>query len=280
MRAYQLLLTWLGLLVLTHAAFSQPAASSPVAAHTAKKLVESVSAADSGNAATQQIEKTVHQYLMKKPEVVVEALQVYQQKQMESMQQLFKDTQKLAPQYVERLFHHEVDPMGGNANGKITLVEFSDYQCSHCIETASVIDSIIKTNSNLRVVVKEFPIRGPVSEAAARAALAANKQGKYWDFRAALFKNSAALTLDKILEIAKSIGLNTDQLKKDMDDSAVRKEIEANQNLAKSLKLVGTPAFFVAKSDIQPGAPATSINYIPGIISQQQLQDIINQLHH
>lgn len=282
MRAKLILLTTLGFLALSNA-FAQAAdnatSASPTAVSTAKKLVQGVNAAGTGNSSTQQIEKTVHQYLMKKPEVVVEALQVYQQKQMESMQQLFKDTQKMAPQYVDILFHQNNDPMGGNSKGKITVVEFSDYQCSHCIETASIIDSVIKTEPNLRVVVKEFPIRGPVSDAAARAALAANKQGKYWEFRNALFKSGSGLTEDKIYETAKSIGLNIEQLKKDMDDPAIRKEVESNQNLAKTLKLVGTPAFFIAKSDIKQGAPSSSINYIPGVVSQQQLQSIIDQLN-
>ncbi len=279
MRVNRFLFTLLGFLALSQLSFAEAQVAASPASHSAKKIMEGVKAANTGNAATQQIEKTVHQYLMKKPEVVVEALQAYQQKQMESMQQLFKDTQKLAPQYADVLFHHQPDPMGGNANGKITVVEFSDYQCSHCIETATVIDSIIKANSNLRVVIKEFPIRGPVSETAARAALAANKQGKYWEFRATLFKNSSSLTADKILELAQGLGMNMDQLKKDMDDPAIRKEIEANQTVAKSLKLVGTPAFFVAKSDIQSGAPANSINYVPGIVTQQQLQTLIDQLH-
>lgn len=278
MRVNQLFLALLATLALSHTAVVQ--AGAMAANNAAKKLAEGITAAETGNASTKQIEKTVHQYLMKKPEVVVEALQAYQQKQMESMQQLFKDTQKIAPKYVDDLFHQNVDPVGGNTQGKIAIVEFSDYQCSHCIETSSVIDSVIKADSNLKVIVKEFPIRGAVSEAAAKAALAANKQGKYWEFRDALFKSGSNLTQDKIFEVAQTLGLNVEQLKKDMNDPAIKKEVEANQTLAKTLKLVGTPAFFVAKSDIKVGASATEINYIPGVISQQQLQTIIDQLSH
>ncbi len=282
MRAKLLLITTLGFLAVSSAfaqADTSTTSASPAATATVKKLVQGVNAADNGNSSTQQIEKTVHQYLMKKPEVVVEALQAYQQKQMESMQQLFKDTQKVAPQYVDVLFHQNDNPMGGNAKGKVILVEFSDYQCSHCIETSPVVDSLIKSNPNLLVVVKEFPIRGAVSEAAARAAIASEKQGKYWQFRDALFKNGNGLTEDKIYEVAKNLGLNVDQLKKDMNDPAIRKQVETNQNLAKNLKLVGTPAFFIAKSDVKQGAPSSAINYIPGVASQPQLQSIIDQLN-
>jgi len=90
------------------------------------------------------------------------------------------------------------------------------------------------------------PQQKPVTNTGgARAAIAADKQGKYWQFRDALFKNGNGLTEDKIYEVAKNTGLNIDQLKKDMNDPAVRKQVETNQNLAKNLKLVGTPAFFI-----------------------------------
>lgn len=290
MRANTILITILSLLLTTTAAFAQPAATTATPAATpatspavpaaaASNPAPSASTAIPGNNSTQQIETTVHQYLMKKPEVVVEALQAYQQKQMESMQQLFKDTQKLAPKYVDNLFHQNTDPVGGNLKGKITLVEFSDYQCSHCIETSAVVDAVIKKDPNVRVIAKEFPIRGPVSETAARAALAANKQGKYWEFRDILFKNGSSLSQDKIMELAKAIGLNIDQLKKDMDDATIRQIVKSNQQLAQNLKLVGTPAFFIAKSDIKTDAPSTDINYIPGMLTEQQLQVILDGLN-
>src|SRR5689334_12549783 len=77
---------------------------------------------------------------------------------------------------VNALFHQNSDPVAGNPKGKVTVVEFFDYQCSHCMTMAPVIEAIIKNNPNVRVVFKDFPIRGPVSEFAAKAALAANKQ--------------------------------------------------------------------------------------------------------
>lgn len=261
--------------------------SSPIAladpSSDAKKEATAITAvtthalSDSANDSAKQIENTVHQYLLKKPEVVVEALQAYQQKQMESMQQLFKQTQQLAPKYADNLFHQDSNPIVGNAKGKVTVVEFSDYQCAHCIEMSPVLDAVIKANPNLKVVFKEFPIRGGLSEEAARAALAANKQGKYSEFRDALFKVSAHLTADKIYEVAKMIGLNVEQLKKDMNDKAIRGMVQADQKLAMALKLIGTPAFFIANSNIKNGASVDAISYIPGIASQQQLQTLIDK---
>lgn len=235
---------------------------------------------NAANGTTNQIETTIHQYLLKKPEVVVEALQIFQQKQMESMQQLFKETQKLVPSYIDVLFQQTSDPIIGQPNGKIAVVEFSDYQCSHCIEMVPILEGVLKANPNLKLIVKEFPIRGGISETAARAGLAANKQGKYSQFRAALFKASGsmpALTEDKIFEIAQTIGLNVEQLKKDMNDQAIKDAIAANRKLAGDLKLMGTPAFFIAKSDIKHGAAADAINYAPGMLSQQQFQIMLDQ---
>ena len=277
MRTNLLLLSTLGLLVLSQPSF----AGDSDTAQTVKKVSNGIASATNPNSpSTLQIESTVRDYLKKKPEVVVEALQAYQQKQMDSMQQLFKETQKLAPQNADVLFHQSSDPVGGNPKGKVTIVEFSDYQCSHCIETAATVDAAIKANPELRIVVKEFPIRGGLSETAARAALASSKQNKYWAFRDALFQNGMSLTEEKIYELAKGVGLNVDQLKKDMNEEAIRTAVTNNQKLAQSLKLVGTPAFFVAKSDVVQNAPSAAINYIPGVVSQPQLQTVLDQLSH
>ncbi|HVY53859.1 MAG TPA: DsbA family protein, partial [Gammaproteobacteria bacterium] len=234
------------------------------------------------NNATNQIESTVHQYLMKKPEVVVEALQAYQQKQMESMQKVFKDTQKIVPNYVDVLFHQASDPIGGNADGAITVVEFSDYQCSHCIEVSPIVNQAMKANSDLKVVIKEFPIRGPMSEKASAAGLAAYRQGgaKYWAFRDALFHAAGAapaLTESKIYEVAQTAGLDVNQLKKDMEDKSIKDAVAANVTLAKNLKLMGTPAFFVAKSSVKNGVASDLVVYIPGLVTQDQLQALIDQ---
>jgi protein-disulfide isomerase len=129
-----------------------------------------------------KIEEVVHQYLIQKPEVLVEALQVLQAKQSQQAERTVKETQKIAAAYADPLFHQENDPIGGNPNGKVTIVEFFDYQCPHCVDMAPIIDSIVKANPDVRVVYKEFPVRGPLSKLAASAALAANQQGKYTAF--------------------------------------------------------------------------------------------------
>lgn len=221
-----------------------------------------------------KIEEVVHQYLISKPEVIVEAMQILQNKQFEQAKQAVQKTQQDAPHFAAQLLHQANDPVAGNANGKITVVEFFDYQCPHCVDMAPVLDDITKTNPNVRVVYKEWPIRGPVSEFASRAALAANKQGKYLEFHhAVLAAATQPLTQEAILAIAQKVGLNVDQLKKDMNDAEINNQLKANMQLAQDLKLFGTPAIFIAQTDAKNG----EITYAPGEMTQAQLKEAVDK---
>ena len=217
-----------------------------------------------------KIESVVHDYLIKNPQVVVEVLQILQRKQYEQAEQTVKQTQQNVGQFAASLFSQANDPVAGNPKGKVTIVEFFDYQCPHCVDMAAVMESIIKANPDLRVVYKEFPIRGPISEFAARAALAANMQGKYTVFSHAVLAAPQPLTQDAIFDIAKKTGLDVDKLKTDMNGNAVSSQLKANNKLAQGLKLFGTPAFFIGKIGDK------NIKYVPGQMDQTQLQAAID----
>ncbi|MBX3708247.1 MAG: DsbA family protein [Gammaproteobacteria bacterium] len=221
----------------------------------------------------EKIETVVHEYLLRNPEVIVEVMQILQRKQFEQAQQTIQQTQQTASSFANALFRQTNDPVIGDPNGKVTLVEFFDYQCPHCVDMAPVIAGIVKANPNLRIVYKEFPIRGPISEFAARAALAAHKQGKYAEFSHALL-TTGQLTQDSIIQVAKKSGLDIDKLKKDMDSNSIKEQIKANTKLAQDLKLFGTPAFFIGKTDAKG---SDTINYVPGQLDQAQLQAIIDK---
>lgn len=218
-----------------------------------------------------KIETVVREYLLQNPEVLVESLQNFQKKQYEQAEKTVKQTQQIASQYANPLFHQANDPIAGNPNGKLTVVEFFDYQCPHCMDMAPVMTDIIKANPDVRVIYKEFPIRGPLSDMAARAALAANKQGKYSEFSHLLLTSKAPLTEAGIYKTAQDAGLNVDQLKKDMNDKSIQDQLKANVKLAQDLKLFGTPAFFIGKT------AGTTITYIPGRMNQQQMQEVLNK---
>lgn len=165
-------------------------------------------------------------------------------------------------------------PVVGNPNGAVTVVEFFDYQCSHCSSMAPVMSAVIKANPNVRFVFKDFPIRGPMSEYAARAALAANMQGKYYQMNHALLTTNEPLSKATILSIAKANGLNTKKLEKDMYSRTVTDQLKGTYQLAEELKLSGTPAFFIGKTNSQS---FSSINYVLGEMSKRDLQKAIDQ---
>ncbi len=226
-----------------------------------------------------QIEGVVRDYIMQNPEIMIQSLQGYQQKQIADQSKKFESIQKNAPKFANELFHQTTDPVAGNPKGAVTVVEFFDYQCPHCIDMTATLDSVLKTNPNVRVVLKEFPIRGPMSEVATRAALAANMQGKYFPFHLALMSSKTEpLTESAIYDIAKSAGLNVDQLKIGMKSKAVDQQIKTNYQLAKNLEIMFTPVFFIAKSDVSTSTKPEAIAFIPGQITAAQLNDVLKKI--
>lgn len=176
-------------------------------------------------------------------------------------------------QSTQALFHQAGDPIVGNTSGNVTLVEFLDYQCSHCIEMTPILASLIHNNTNLRVVYKLLPVRGPQSEQAAKAALAANLLGKFKDFNHALLTSSQPLSDDVIFNLAKSNGLNVEALKKDMKKAAMTNNIDSNMTLATDLAIPGTPAFFIGKTNT---TDLNNVTSIIGSVSEKQLQEAVD----
>lgn len=216
----------------------------------------------------QEIQKIVHDYLVSNPEVLIEASQALQAKEMaksksQAMQGITANKSKL--------FSDSNSPTAGNPDGKVLLVEFFDYQCSHCKEMQPVIDKVL-SGKNVKIIYKEFPIFGDASNYAAQMALAANKQNKYLEFHNALMKHSGALNATKIQEIAKSVGLNVEQLKKDMTDPAVKQEISDTYDLAKALNLAGTPSFVLSNKAM------TEFDFIPGAAPEQLFQQSVDNI--
>jgi protein-disulfide isomerase len=165
-------------------------------------------------------------------------------------------------------------PVAGNPHGKITIAEFFDYQCSHCIAMAPVLAAIIKANPDVQVVFKEFPILGDMSTLAARAALAVNKQNKalYYPFHHALMTTDRPLTQNIILNIANSMGINISQLETNINSSSVTQQLNNNQALARRLGLNGTPAFFFAKTQ-----DPSDYHFVLGDMSQSDMQAAIDK---
>lgn len=198
----------------------------------------------------EDIEKIVREYLLKNPEVIFEAVERHQAQERE------KQAERARTAIVERkkeLFEDPASPVAGNLQGDVTLVEFFDYRCGHCKRFAPTLTKLLEQDSNVRVVYKEFPILGPQSVVAARAALAARAQERYHAFHKALMDAKGALGEEEIMKIANSVGVDTERLKEDMKDPAIQKTIQRNYELAQALGITGTPALIVA-DELVPGA--------------------------
>ncbi len=220
-----------------------------------------------------QMEQVMHDYLVHNPEVLIEASQVLQQKQQQAMQDQAKNA---ISQNANELFIGQLS-IAGNPKGNVTLVEFFDYQCIHCKEMKPIIDELIKSDPNLRVVYREFPIFGKTSELASRAALAAAMQGKYVAMHQALMAIDKHLDENLVMSAAKSAGLNVAKLKTDMASKSVTDTLDANRKLAEKLHLMGTPAFIVASTPGGTFKAGSTPDFVPGAATQQALQDMIKK---
>ena len=197
-----------------------------------------------------EFEQRVRDYLLKNPEVIMEALQILQERQRAAEAENLKRT---IAERSEEILNDPAAPVGGNPAGDITLVEFFDYNCPYCRRVAPTVVELEEADPGLRLVYKEFPILGPGSQFAARAALAARKQGKYVPFHNALMRATNQVTEQTVMEIAREVGLDTEQLRADMQNPAIEEAIARNLQLADALGITGTPSFIIGQ-ELVPGA--------------------------
>jgi protein-disulfide isomerase len=207
-------------------------------------------AGDPDPAQHEQIERIVHDYIMAHPDVLIAALRQAEAKLHQDDE--VRSSNAVAAHHDE-VFDDPATPIGGNPRGAETLVEFFDYRCPYCKQVEPSLETMLKQDRQLRIVYKEFPILGPVSVTAARAALAAKAQGKYEAFHAAMMAARGTVTDDTVYRIAGSVGLDIDRLKRDMASPEVTQTIKSNLKLADALDIRGTPAFVIGDK-IVPGA--------------------------
>ena len=187
---------------------------------------------------------------MRNPEVMIEVLEAAKEKLSSDSQA--QRTKALAERRQE-IFEDPNAPVAGNPEGDVTLVEFFDYRCPYCKQVAPAIQALLSEDKQLRVVYKELPVLGPESVTAARATLAARKQGKYEALHRALLETKGQINETAILNAAKSAGIDAERLKRDMAAPEIDQMLQANHQLAAALEIRGTPGFVIG-DEIVPGA--------------------------
>ena len=155
------------------------------------------------------------------------------------------------------------DPVGGNEDGDVSIVEFFDYRCGYCKDFYTALEEVIDEDDNIRIVFKELPVLGPTSELAARAAIAASRQNLYMPFHIKLMGLKGNLDEKKIFSIATEVGLDLARLKKDMDLRSVQGILDDTKDLAQNFSITGTPAIIIGS------------NIIRGAIGKERLKALI-----
>ncbi len=200
------------------------------------------------------IEKIMHQYLVSHPEILIEMSNALRAKQ-ETQQ---ADTDKnLLQQHANQIFKQVDDPVTGNPQGTLTVVEFVDYNCGYCKRSAPLIQELLKKDKEIRYIYKEFPILSDTSVYASKAALAVNalEPAKYEAFHNALMAHPGALkSNDDVMNVAKKQGLDWSKIVAKINDPAIDKKIATNHAIAQTLNITGTPAFIIGDQLLR-GAP-------------------------
>ena len=214
----------------------------------------------------QEIEKIIREYLLAHPEVVTKALQEAERREQEAQR---KRAAEAIRAHLAELTQDPGSPVGGNPQGRVTIVEFFDYQCGYCKREAVELKTLLQTDSDIRLVYKDLPILGPASVFAARAALAAQKQGKHEALHAALMAASQKLTDQEVLRIVAQVGLDAAKLEKDMADPSVSQALDRNFQLQRALNIQGTPALIVG-TELIPGA--ASLETLKALVARARAQ--------
>ncbi|SFU59111.1 Protein-disulfide isomerase [Methylobacterium sp. 174MFSha1.1] len=201
----------------------------------------------------QAIETVVREYLLKNPEVLQEAMAELEKRQQDAQ----KVAQASALKETRDILHNS--PHGfvaGNPNGDVTVVEFFDYNCGYCKRALTDLQTLIKGDPKLKVVLRDFPVLGPDSLEASKVALAAKQQlkgDKLFDYHTRLLESRGRVNGERAIAVAKEMGLDIAKLQKDMQAADIQAALQENVGLGDKLGLSGTPAFIIG-DEIIPGA--------------------------
>lgn len=222
-----------------------PAALRAVLAATVLVAALPAAQAQFNKAQKSEIQSIIKDYLLKHPEVLRDALiELERRGKIEEAQTRARAVSDLAP----KLFNSKHQIVLGNPNGKIQLVEFFDYNCGYCRKAMTDLAQLIQKNSDLRVVLKEFPVLGPPSREAAVVASALHKQfdgKKYWEFHARLMNNRGRIGKAQAIAAALAAGADMKRLEKDMASADIEAGLKEVLSIADALNMTGTPSYVV-----------------------------------
>ncbi len=207
----------------------------------------------------------VRQYLLDNPEVIMEAMQVLQDRQEKAASD---QDQQILSTYHDEIYNDANSWVGGNPDGDVTVVEFMDYRCGYCRKAYSEVSDLVKSDGNIRFVVKEFPILGDDSVASSRFAIAMrllHGDTAYETVHDELIALRGTPDAETLGRLALKMGYEAQPLLDMMNDDKVTAIIAANHHIAAQLNITGTPTFVVNKAMLR------------GYLPEAEMQKIVEQ---
>ncbi|TGS15208.1 DsbA family protein [Mesorhizobium sp. M2E.F.Ca.ET.209.01.1.1] len=196
-----------------------------------------------------EVEGIIRDYLLKNPEVLLEVQDALEAKQ--------KEEQRLAALGViknskDEIFNSTFDGVVGNPKGKVTIVEFYDYNCGFCKRAIEDMQALTKSDPDLRFVLKEFPILSPDSQKASVVSMAFHLMHpeKYGEFHTALLGGQGRATESSAIKVALSLGADEATLREKMKDPRIAETLSRTYDLATKLSITGTPSYVVGNEVI------------------------------
>lgn len=190
----------------------------------------------------------IRDYLMDNPQVIMEAVARHQVDQEQAAEDAMK---AVIATKQDALFNDPAKPVAGNPKATVHVAEFIDYNCGYCKQAFADVATILKKDKDVNFIFIDFPILSETSHMAARYALAAGKQDKYFEMHEKLMKMSGHLREEQVQNMGKDLGLDVEKLKKDAASAEIAKQIESNIALARELGINGTPGFIVNETPVR-----------------------------
>lgn len=198
----------------------------------------------------QKIEQVIQEYLLENPEILEMAFRELQRRRINEQRIAMAET---ANNYRNYLENGDNAGVLGNPDGDVTIVEFFDYRCGFCKRHFAEVMRLVNEDKNIRWVARHFPIldrpdQPPVSRIAARAAIAATKQGKFREFHLEAMSTPGSFTEETVMKIAEVAGLDLAQLKADMSSSLTEKQITNSMAIGRDIGFTGTPGYVIGNT--------------------------------
>jgi protein-disulfide isomerase len=239
-------------LLLCGIGLAAPTAQAEISDQDFAKAIDKYLTTDSG---MEKLGSSMERYFQKRQQ---EAMKKQEDQQKAELEDQFKNPVKI---------DISGSPVKGPADAKVTIVEFSDFQCPYCRRGYETMEQLAKAYpKDVKIVFKHFPLPfHNEAEPASKAAWAAQQQGKFWEYHEELFKNQDKLGAEYYVELAKSLKLDVDKFKKDMASEAAAKQIKVDTEIGQKNGIQGTPGFFVNGVAVKGAYPA---EHFKGIIDR------------